>query len=135
MYAANKKASKLAIEAPSRIIQYKAHISKIENKFRMVQYERSVLFEAVNSYCRQHHLVLSNFGAEKRITKNGYHIITNPIEVKGLFTNIVQLIYYLEHLEQLGHIVSSEFHLVKDRISKKENLISTLFLQNILPAN
>lgn len=130
-YQEQEKALALAASAPQRIQNYQTQLQALDQNFSKMKYDRSQLFEAVNTFCVAHDLTLDNFSSEQRVSIDNMEWITNPIEVSGPFWEITQLCYDIEQTHQYGHIASVHYALKKDLRSKTDKLIGTIYLQNV----
>ena len=133
-YQANNKALTEASTAPAQIQRFQAKLNQFNQSFQRIDYDREQLFEAVNTYCREHNLSLSKFHPEERTIQNDFEIITNQIEVQGAYKDMVKLVYELEYVQQLGHVASTKFDKIVNRRTKEEVLTAEIYLQNINPA-
>ncbi len=133
-HQANKKALSEASTAPAQIQRFQAKLKQFNQSFQRIEYDREELFEAVNTFCREHGLSLSKFHPEERTIQNDFEVITNQIEVQGAYNDMVKLVYELEYVQQLGHIASTKFDKTVNRRTKEETLTAVIYLQNINPA-
>ncbi len=131
----NRSALQEASSAPQQIKQFRDQLSLLEESLIQSNYNRQVLFEAVNTFCESHELKLDYFHPEQRYVHNDYEIITNKVEVEGDYKSIVELIYYLEQEQKLGHIVSTNFEKKEERRTKRKYLTAEIYIQNIQTAN
>lgn len=134
VYAAwqqKKQTLQEATNAPQLIQQYEQELNQFDKDSKQLGYDRKVLFEVINTYCRSNRLNIKDFHTIGRNVQGKYEVITDYIQVLGGYHKMVGLAYHLEQTEQLGHIASSSFELKKDQISRKDQLIGTLHLQNV----
>jgi len=131
----NQLALEEASSAPQQIKQFQDQLSLLEVSLIQSDYNRQVLFEAVNTFCDAQSLKLDHFHPEQRYIHNDYEIITNKIEVEGVYKDIVELIYYLEQEQRLGHIASTNFVKKEERRTKRKYLTAEIYIQNIQTAN
>lgn len=122
-----------AANAPEKIANYKSQINLLEASLKTTNYDRETLFDAIHLFCVDKNLSLSNFLPEQKKTQGELELITSPIEVSGGYFEIVQLAYFIEQEEKLGHIASIDFEKKKNLKTKKEKLIASIYLQNVFP--
>jgi len=131
----NSQALEEASSAPMQIKQLRNQLALLEESLVQSNYNRQALFEAVNTFCESHELKLDYFHPEQRYIHDDYQIITNKVEVEGAYKNIVELIYYLEQEQKLGHIASTNFERKEERRTKRKYLTAEIYIQNIQTAN
>lgn len=130
-YQRNHSLLEQAQRAPQQIQQHKTQLASLDQQISRTTYNRAYLFESLNTFCQKHNLVLSHFHPEVRRQENDLEIITNQIEVRGNYHELLALTYELEFAKSLGHIASIKFKKEKDKRNKKTYLQATIFLQNI----
>ncbi|ANH80047.1 hypothetical protein A8C56_02775 [Niabella ginsenosidivorans] len=82
---------------------------------------------AINNLCNSLELELKEY---KPLGKSNQGIWTRMVTVSGPFQKILSLISQLEQKERLCRIASVKYQKIKD--GEKEELVSTLYIQNIL---
>lgn len=116
------------------ISHYQQLLSNLD-KQQHNQFSQEALFEFSTNFCQEHKLVIKKMPQASIALQNDYKIMTNLIEVEGNFIAITQLLYALEQEEKLGHIVSCQYQLRKNRESRTQELIGAIYLQNIQSVN
>ncbi len=89
------------------------------------------ILDAVSTFCQKNSLILKEFPKTGYEEQKDITIETNVIVVEGGYTNLLQLIYELEHKNKVGKVSSVSFNSFMDNKRKKQVLTATIYLQNI----
>jgi hypothetical protein len=128
----NAKQIERLSKAPALAVAYQKQITAFKNGERTKPYNREVLFEAVNTFCRSHDIQILKFHPEQRVFDQRFELITNELEVQGSFKDLVKLGWHVEQEEKLGHIASATYHSQEDKRTHKTSLIGRLIIQHYL---
>lgn len=90
-----------------------------------------ILLETISTYCRQHHVVLSELPASVEYKEGNFEIGTYKIKLEGRFIPMLKMIYLLEKQSKIGRVSSVDFNMTYDYKRKKEILYMTVYIQNI----
>lgn len=132
LYLQNQQKLELAAKAPEQIQQFQEQLNQLNANQQYQLYDRSNLFEEVNTFCRENKLSLSNFSPEEMRQQGEYQIFTNQITVQGKYVDMIKLAYALEFEKGLGHLASASFSRQRDLRSRKTYLEGNLYLQNLV---
>ena len=89
------------------------------------------LYELVTDWCQKNNLAIEAMPQAEIVEQEGYRIFTNELRLKGAFIQLVELMYALERTYKIGQLVYGHFSLVKNRETKRIELIANLHLKNI----
>jgi hypothetical protein len=121
----------ISISSASSLIQdYNLKLKKIEESSHSDYYDRRLLFEIVNNFCRDNSLQIVEFHPEIIKKLNKFDLITNELNIIGDFKAMVRLVWLIEHDLHLGQIVSAKYELIEDKRTKKKYLTGNFFIQN-----
>lgn len=125
-------------QAIARAINIDADIEKYQgqlaafNANTITSYSQDNLLELLSTFCVQQGLLIKEFPEPKTYQEADYTIVSNRIEVEGAFSDIVQLVYDLEHVHRIGSIVSLKYQSGYNRQAKKPYLTAMLTLNTML---
>ena len=102
------------------------------NANAVTSYSQENLLELLSTFCVQQDLLIKGFPEPKTYQEADYTIVSNRIEVEGSFSDIVQLVYDLEHVHRIGSIVSLKYQSGYNRQTKKPYLTALITLNTIL---
>lgn len=89
------------------------------------------LLSTISDYCSKNKMVIEQFNQPHEALQGNYKIETSIVSIEGHFKKVLELIYHLEKRVLGKKIASIHFEKKKDFKSKREQLITTLYIQNI----
>ena len=98
---------------------------------QITPYDREYLFAQLNSFCRQHDLLLLDFPPTIIEPSTEYQVITNIAKVRGNYHDIVKLIYFLEQQRQLTYVISARIYKERNLRTRETYLAAHLYLRNL----
>jgi hypothetical protein len=124
------------IDAPVEIQELKTKLMKIEQLIgdstqTSEEDVHQLLLESVTHYCQQKGIILNDFPKPFEKSENGFTTHTAKVTVEGDFINLLKLVYYLEKNYQVGKVVAVDFEATKNLRTRKRELHSTIYLQNV----
>lgn len=123
------------IDAPKEIQSIKQKLAKIEqlvgNKNQEEINVHQLLLESIAQYNQRKALILQDFPQPYVHTNNGYVIKTAKVTVQGDFINLLKLVHFLEQNYNIGKVVAVDFEATKPLHTKKRELHSTIYIQDI----
>jgi len=121
--------------APQKNKELLTQLIDLDEKLKNQQHTDTNIQQAILSviapFSKENNLVLREFPQPNITKQNGYLIEINNIEIQGVFTTLLKLVYLLETKEKIGKIVSVKFHAKNDSKLKSYVLIATIYIQNI----
>ena len=120
-------------DAPLQIQMLKKRLKDIEGRIgnHSGKINREEIFHQLSNYCKQHQLILREFPEPHQIKMDNYGVDTYQLEVEGRYSNLLQMVYYLEKNIYLGKLSALHFLLKRDKRSREEYLTLSLFLQTV----
>lgn len=115
------------------IAQLQSSLAAYKKDSLVQQFSQERLFELVTEWCQEHDLIVQAMPEAKFVEQDGYRIYTNELHLKGAYVQIVELMYALERTFKIGQLVHGDFSLVKNRDTKRLELLANLHLKNIEP--
>jgi hypothetical protein len=119
-----------------KINQVKAKLTQVEENLKSNENDPSQLRKRIVSQITtasaQLGIRIINIPEESIVQKEDYTLINNTIEVQGGFEKLNQLMHQLEREVSVAKVVSSKFETRLNRISKKNELVLTLYFQSII---
>lgn len=120
-----------AINIDDDITKYQTQLAAF-NVNAVTSYSQENLLELLSTFCVQQGLLIKGFPEPKTYQEADYTIVSNRIEVEGTFSDIVQLVYDLEHVHRIGSIVSLKYQSGYNRQTKSPYLTAVLTLNTML---
>jgi hypothetical protein len=125
-------------KAPEEIKEYKKKLDEI-NTFINKNDEKSINFHEgflgfVSPYCSQRNIIIKEYPMPHQVENDKYIVETDIIRFEGEFSELLQLIYYLEKSNIKGHISSLMFETIPDHRTGVYTLNLTIYEQNIFDA-
>lgn len=112
-------------QAPERILKLKQKLAYYEQG---LQQKPEDLLKRTSKACQQFDLRLQHFPKQQRKIEGEQLVLLNQIRVEGGFLNSLRL---AEDLEQYGQLVALSFQKVKEKKSKRNQLVTDIYIQNI----
>ena len=103
----------------------------IESSNGEVSNKRNLIINRVSNFCDSNSLIVSELTPSLVKEENTFTIETNTIVTEGSFTNLVKLLNNLEQEKSFGKVISVRFATYLNRKTKKKNLFSEIYIQNI----
>ena len=103
----------------------------IESSNGEVSNKRNLIINRVSNFCDSNSLIVSELTPSLIKVENTFTIETNTIVTEGSFTNLVKLLNNLEQEKSFGKVISVRFATYLNRKTKKKNLFSEIYIQNI----
>ena len=103
----------------------------IESSNGEVSNKRNLIINMVSNFCDSNSLIVSELTPSLIKVENTFTIETNTIVTEGSFTNLVKLLNNLEQEKSFGKVISVRFATYLNRKTKKKNLFSEIYIQNI----
>ncbi len=126
---------KMAENAEEELIHVRtqlAHVEQLIGKSNMegdkIQQE---LLNRINAFCKENKCRVSEVKKTHTATESNFEIITNIFDLEGDFKTLLTLVNELERNFDEGRLASLVFHKEKNRITRKEKLYMTFYIQNI----
>ncbi len=88
------------------------------------------LLAIVSDICKEYKLNIFDIPKQLEQKKGAYLLLVDKITIEGPFLNTLKLVNKLEE-QQEGRIASLLFKKVKNKKTKKEQLLTTISIQNI----
>lgn len=132
-YNEQQQLASIVENAPMTIAKLRSQLQELDSSLLKQAYDRQLLFETVNTTCADLNLFIAGFGEETQESNGSLTIVTNQVEVRGSYHDILKLINKLEKELQLTRVASANFEKKNDRKQKRTFLNATLYLQNLLP--
>ena len=129
-YSTLQEDIKRAENINDEIAKYEQELKVLEQSSLQI-YNKEKLLELVINFCRDHDLLIKTYPQAEKNIENNFVIVTNRIEVEGLYRDIVKLVYFLEQQEKIGSVAHLHFFLIKDRKKKRNVLRSEIILRNL----
>lgn len=120
-------------DAPQKIVSLNTKMSQMEHLLidnNDVDVEQ-VLLEKTTDFCKNTNLTLIEFPQTLYSEYQDYHILTNKVVLEGDFKSQVQYIHDSERINKIGMIAAVQLTKKKDLRTKKEQLFSYIYFQNI----
>ncbi|MCC6463375.1 MAG: hypothetical protein IT260_23090 [Saprospiraceae bacterium] len=130
---ANTRQLAQAQNAESLLSTFRTRLNQLEHVGTAKPYDREILFEEINTFCRSHQLQILRLSPENRKAEQNIDLVTNQLEVQGSFNDMVQLGWFIEREQQLGKVVSATYAVSEDKRTHTSRLIATFILQHIVP--
>lgn len=126
------------IDAPVEIQELKIKLAKIEQLIGDSTHTsgediHQLLLESVTNYCQQNGIILNDFPKPFEKAENGYITHTAKVTVEGDFITLLKLVYFLEKKYEVGKVVAVDFEANKNLRTRKRELQSIIYLQNVKP--
>lgn len=119
-----------------RIKMHQEQLSTIDATIGTGDYDRIVLFDRCGALAEELEIKLLDFAPEKIYhTDAGVKRIINQLSLQGGYKNILKFAYTIEEKEKLSSVLSLSFDYKKDIRTRKQNLIATLYLENLNLSN
>lgn len=118
-------------DAPLQIKHYRNQLAQLDTSLQITPYDREYLFAQLNSFCREHNLLLLDFPPTVVEPSTEYIIITNTAKVRGNYQDIVKLIYFLEQQRQLTYVISTRMYQEQNLRTRETYLAAQLYLRNL----
>jgi hypothetical protein len=128
---------RLATSAPADLVEVERKYSamqKLMESYNAGTNIQQALLGVASKYCNENNVVLKDFPKPIISSEKDLTIETNQFVVEGDFTKLLRLLYNLEQRNKLGRIASANFFLRKDYSSKTNNLMASIYIQNIKKA-
>ena len=127
---------KEASSAPARVQKLTQQLVSLDHLIQSRQTDTSnnvhdLLLGFLSSYCKENKTVLKSFPETSVSTQGEFEIQSHTFAVEGSFIKLLQLVYLLEQKLRIGKVSSLNFQASKDIDTKKNILVSTVYLQNI----
>lgn len=92
---------------------------------------QSRLLAYISEFSSQHKTRINLLPRSISSLENGYEVETNVVQLEGDFKEMLQLLYAIEQEKRLSKVVSVNFELKEDWITKSRRLLATVYFQNI----
>ena len=92
---------------------------------------REFIIAVVSEFCVKNKLKLKEVLPEELYVSNDLNISTEILSVKGYYHDLLKLLEYLEVHAHIGKITSVHFEKIKDKESRKVELVAKFYIQNI----
>ena len=123
-----------ANDAPKMMNELRRKNAKMDlllgNEGKYADIQQSIL-GVVTDYCNANNLVLEQFPTPSVENNNGITIETNIITIEGEFGQLLNLIYLFEQKYKIGKVVSVNYKVKQDNLTRQIKLNVTIYLQNI----
>jgi len=119
---------------PQELAYYNKALSHLNQQFGITTIDstaKSSILEVINRFCESNNLVIRSFPASVHEEKQNFSIQTYEIVIEGSYKPVVQLIHIIEQEQRLARVSSVDIKLVKNRRTKRKELLSTLYIQKI----
>jgi hypothetical protein len=124
-----------AKSAPQRMAGLETRLAFINSKVSsyLIDSTRNQedILHAVSTFCQKNNLTLNEFPVTTYEEQTDFTIETNVVVAEGSFSNLVRLVYELEHKNKVGKVNSVKFISSMDTKRKKNVLNLIIYLQNI----
>ena len=121
--------------APEKLMVIKVEMAKIDkvlgNKNPLGENLQNRLLEEIVTYCQKKKIELREFPEPLIYTKDGNVIETSIVTVEADFIKILGLVYALEQSIDAGKVISVDYKAVKNKKTRKMELLADIFIQNI----
>ncbi len=97
--------------------------------------KRNRIISRVSNYCDSHSLIISELTPSIVREENTFTIETNIVKTEGSFVNLLKLLNNIEQEKSLGKVISVRFATYLNRKTRKKNLFSEMYIQNITNKN
>jgi hypothetical protein len=88
------------------------------------------LIHNIGSYCLDSNLLIVDYKPVSE-SKTGIKVLTRQVIVQGSFNHCLDLIYFLEHNDQVGRVEATKFWSILDNKDKIIRLNCSIYIQNI----
>lgn len=131
-HEAEKKLEKIET-APEAIIKIQNELNRIDNLVGKQNSKdvQEVLIEHVSDFCQKQKITFREYPGIHEYQKENYNLMTNVIKVKGTFTDLIRLLYFLEKNYKQGKVTSVKYQLQRNYKTKNRELIGVYYIQNI----
>lgn len=126
--ADNQYANRNAAQLQSELEGYNHQIGYTTNSDTSNQ---SRLLAYISEFASQHNTHINLLPKSLSSSENGYEVETNVVQLDGDFKEMLQLLYDIEQKKRLSKVVSVNFELKEDWITKSHRLLATVYFQNI----
>lgn len=120
---------------PKKITQLETELSEISGTIELNNKQninkRNLIIEKTSVFCDKHKLIISELNPPMIRNENAFTIETNIIKTEGSFINLIELLDTLEKEKTIGKIISVKFASYLNRKTKRKNLFSEIYIQNI----
>lgn len=108
-------------------------LGKVDEQLGMFDTEvsREFIIAVVSEFCEKNKLKLKEVLPQEVYVSNDLNISTEVLSVTGYYHNILTLLEYLEVQAHVGKITSVHFEKIKDKESRKIELVAKIYIQNI----
>src|SRR5579859_7933984 len=139
VYKKNKSLSAKLTEASAAPAQFQVLSKKLSSLDAMIQSRQAdtsanvhdIILSFLGNYCKQSNSVLKSFPETFSSAEGEFEIQTHTFSVQGNFISLLKLVYALEQKVRAGKVSSVSFQSSRDPETKRNILISTVYLQNI----
>lgn len=105
-------------------------LSYSDNKIEWANYNQYALSE-ITKTTSDHQVKIIQFQPTLSKTYEGFRANLFQIELEGSYVRLLKTLKELEHIAELGEIISSKFFLHKQRKTKKESVHLIIYLQRL----
>ncbi len=119
---------------PTTVRQLRNELAQINDKiskFDNTTSSQQQLLDYVSHFAKEGTLKVVEVPKTTWQKNSGFNIETNLFKVEGDYKEVLELIYNMEYKERLCKVAGAEFKKTTDMRTKKEYLMTTLYLQNI----
>jgi len=121
--------------AGASVLFYERELKKIDSLIGadsyVGNYTQEILLNKITRFARKHQVMIVNFPKPHFFFEGKYKVYTYKADVEGTYQKLLRLLYELETENYPGVMKSARFELVKQPGMKKENLILSLYFQEI----
>lgn len=121
-------------ERPSTLTELRNELAQINKQISKLDSNESSqqrLMAYIGRFASQHDVKVVEIPKTHSQRNKGFTIETNEFKIEGDFQRILPLIYELEYREKLCRVAGTEFKKTIDLHTKREFLVTSLYLQNI----
>jgi hypothetical protein len=92
---------------------------------------RERILQEISQYCDKRYIQFYYYPENHIFNKKSYTIETNQVILRGNFKELLELIYFLENINDFDKIISVNFYAELNRRTKQKELYLALIIQNI----